>query len=274
MKKAINAWTVPSQVPFREMFQQIGAAGYEGIELNLDGESTAHSLTMSTTPSQTAEIRGLSQEFQLPVHSISSSLYGPETLGSDDPKLREKGKDILRKQLELAHALGAQAILVVPGGVGPERSLSRAWDNCLESLSSLKGEIAAGDVKVGLENVWNGFFLSPRDMAAFIDTLDCAKIGAYFDVGNVKIFSYPEHWVEVLGSRIIKVHVKDFANTGTNAGHFVNLLEGSIDWAKVMAALRGAGYDGYLTAEVEAFPLSPEYQYQATAMALRHIIGL
>ena len=274
MKKALNAWTVPAQVPFEELFQKLSAAGYDGVELNLDREATGHALTMDTTSSQTAEIKKLSQAYNLPVHSISSSLYVAETLGSDDPACRRRGQDILRKQLELASALGADGILVVPGGVSDERSLTRAWDNSLESLSALKDEIVQSGVKVGVENVWNGFFLSPRDMATFIDTLDCPGIGAYFDVGNVEIFSNPQDWIEVLGSRIVKVHVKDFARTSSNAGHFVNLLEGSIDWCKVKAALGAAGYQGYLTAEVDTFHRTPEYQYEITKMALDHIISL
>ena len=274
MKKALNAWTVPAQVSFEELFQKLSAAGYDGVELNLDREAGGHGLTMETTQLQTAEIKKLSQTYTLPVHSISSSLYTAETLGSDDPACRKQGQDILRKQLELASALGADGILVVPGGVSDQRSLTQAWDNCLESLSALKGEILQSGIKVGVENVWNGFFLSPRDMADFIDTLDCPSIGAYFDVGNVEIFSNPQDWIEILGSRIVKVHVKDFARTTTNAGHFVNLLEGSIDWAKVKAALDAAGYQGYLTAEVDTFHRTPEYQYEITGMALDHILNL
>lgn len=274
MKKALNAWTVPAQVSFEELFQKLSAAGYDGVELNLDREAGGHGLTMETTQLQTAEIKKLSQTYNLPVHSISSSLYTAETLGSDDPACRKQAQDILRKQLELASALGADGILVVPGGVSDQRSLTQAWDNCLESLSALKGEILQSGIKVGVENVWNGFFLSPRDMADFIDTLDCPSIGAYFDVGNVEIFSNPQDWIEILGSRIVKVHVKDFARTTTNAGHFVNLLEGSIDWAKVKAALEAAEYQGYLTAEVDTFHRTPEYQYEITGMALDHILNL
>ncbi len=275
MKKAMNAWTIPGEVPFEEMFAQISAAGYDGIELNLDApDSSAHSLYMDTAPDKLASIRELSEKYHLPVHSISSSLYGANTLGADEGPDREKAKDLLRRHVELAQSLGAESILVVPGGIGPERSIRRAWDNCFETLSSLRKDIAGCGIKVGLENVWNNFFASPRDMVNFIDGLDCPEIGAYFDVGNVVIFSYPEYWIDLLGERIVKIHVKDFERSGWNAGHFTNLLEGSVDWPKVMAALRKVGYDGYLTAEVAALPASPEYQYRVTAMALDHIISL
>lgn len=275
MKKSINAWSVPDNLSFEEMFYQISKAGFDGIELNLDQEGrSSHSLTMKSSAGLFAEIRTLSKRYQLPVSSISSSLYGPDTLGSNSPEGRQKGRDFVRKQLECAQELGADGILVVPGGIGPEVSIQQAYENSRESLSSLTGEIAAGNVKVGLENVWNNFFASAYDMRNFIDDLNCPNIGAYFDVGNVVIFSYPEYWIDILGTRIVKIHVKDFLKSGTNAGTFVNLLEGSIHWQKVIAALRRAGYDDYLTAEVSAIPDHPEYLYHSTCMALTRICSL
>ena len=104
-------------------------------------------------------------------------------------------------------------------------------------------------------------------MRTFSVTSPIRKSG-YFDVGNVVIFSYPEHWIELLSGRIVKVHVKDFNRSGWNAGSFVNLLEGSVDWGKVMNALRTAGYDGYLTAEVGALPASPDFLYQTTSLEM------
>lgn len=275
MKKAINAWSIPENVTFEEMFSQISKAGYDGIELNIDKEdSSSHSLTLTTDKACLDKISELSKKYSLPVCSISTSLFAPETLGSDDEKCRESGKLIIRKQLEYALALGADGVLVVPGGIGENRSIKRAYENSFESLSSMKSEIAQGHIKVGLENVWNNFFASPVDMKNFIDSLDCKNIGAYFDVGNVMIFSHPEHWIEILGSRIMKIHLKDFIRTSGNAGTFVNLLEGSVCWAKVMNALRTAGYDGYLTAEVAALPQSPEYLYESTKLALDKICSM
>ncbi len=275
MKKALNAWSVPGDVPFSEMFRQLSSAGFEGVELNLDADGfSAHSLSEKTAPKELAEIRALSEEYALPIHSISSSLFGPDTLGADSAGGRERGRDLIRRQLELAHALGADAVLTVPGGIGPDRSIRRAYENSLESYQGIRKEILDSGVKVGVENVWNNFFASPRDMASFIEALDCPAIGAYFDVGNVMIFSYPEHWLEFLTGKIVKIHVKDFACTGGNAGSFVNLLEGSVNWAAVMPALRAAGYDGYLTAEVGALPKSPDFLYHTTSLALDHILTL
>lgn len=274
MKKSINAWSVEFGASFEKMFADLSAAGFDGVELNVDGEDASpHALSMKKG-NNFVGIRKLSAEYGLPVVSISSSLYGG-SLGSNDKTKREFGKDLIRRQLECAVELGADGILAVPGGMDSEITLKRAYENSFETLYSLRDEINAAKISVGLENVWNGFFLSPFDMAGFIDRLDNKYIGAYYDVGNVVAFSESEYWIEILGDRIRKIHVKDFLRNGgiNRGGNFVNLMEGSVNWPKVVSALRKAGYDGYLTAELGNMADS-QYLYRITSDALNIITGM
>ncbi|NLD87010.1 MAG: sugar phosphate isomerase/epimerase [Clostridiales bacterium] len=274
MKKSINAWSIPGDVSFRDMFSALKKAGFEGVELNVDGTNAgAHSLTFDTTNSELSEIRSMAESFGINVHSVSTSQYG-DSIGSPNPARADFGKRLLKTQLKFAEALGADAILAVPGGISPENSVKSARENAMKTLLSIKDEIADCPVKVGLENVWNYFFAGPVDMVSFIDELDCPKIGAYFDVGNVAIFSEPQHWIEMLGDRIVKIHVKDFHRTSRNAGTFVNLLEGSINWKAVMESLRAAGYDGYITAELGIISAAPYFLYEITSRALEIMFEL
>ena len=57
------------------MFAQISAAGYDGIELNLDApDSSAHSLYMDTAPDKLASIRELSEKYSF-LSTASPRLY-------------------------------------------------------------------------------------------------------------------------------------------------------------------------------------------------------
>ena len=60
---------------------------------------------------------------------------------------------------------------------------------------------------------------------------------------------YPEQWIRILGSRIKRVHFKDFKRSIGNIDGFCDLLDGDVDYAAVMAALREVGYDNSVTAE-------------------------
>jgi hexulose-6-phosphate isomerase len=278
VKKSINAWSVDSGTGFIEMFAQIKAAGFDGIELNLDKEgNAAHALTFSTSYDELIAIKVLSEKFALPVVSVSCSLSGT-IMGSPEAEERAFAAKVLLKQLECAKALGAAGILVVPGGMTDSVSLKTAWENSLETLKSLKGDIEQAKIFVGVENVWNQFFTSPFDVKSFIDSLELTYIGAYFDVGNVVAYSEPEHWIEIISNRIGLVHVKDFKRKGgmNSGGEWADLLTGSINWDKVVPALKTAGFDGYLTAEVgknNPDQTYPEF-YKMVSSQLEEIINI
>jgi len=257
MKKALNAWTVDSATNFEEMFLQLKEAGFDGVELNVDelGHSQ-HSLTLETSDAELEAIKAISEKTQLPVVSISTSMLGGYRMGAPDEADRELAKQVIRKQLQCAKALGASGILIVPGGVPQQQSFIKARELSMKTLLELKPEIEEAKINTGVENVWNGFFMSPFDMISFIDEADSPYIRAYYDVGNVVAFSWTEYWIEALGSRISHIHVKDFKRSSTafgglnSGGSFVDLHEGDVNWEAVIPALKAAGFNGYLTAEV------------------------
>jgi L-ribulose-5-phosphate 3-epimerase len=102
-------------------------------------------------------------------------------------------------------------------------------------------------VVIGIENVWNKFLLSPIEFARYVDEFKSPFLRAYFDVGNVVLFGYPQDWIRTLGSRIIKLHVKGF---DAKRIKFVNLRDGTIDWPEVRRALKEINYSGFMSAEL------------------------
>ncbi|GIT72775.1 MAG: hypothetical protein Ct9H300mP28_25890 [Pseudomonadota bacterium] len=73
---------------------------------------------------------------------------------------------------------------------------------------------------IAVENVWNKFLLSPLEMREFIDNFNTSQVGVYFDVGNVLLTGYPDQWIRILGSRIKRVHIKDFKLSVGESGRF------------------------------------------------------
>ncbi|MCL2095436.1 MAG: sugar phosphate isomerase/epimerase [Oscillospiraceae bacterium] len=254
MKKSINAWSVDPKTNFDDMFREIKDAGFDAVEINIDSKENAsnHSLTLETTEKELDDIKDISEKYNLPVASISTSMWWIANMGSPEKQDRELGKKLLERQLACAKALGASGILVVPGGINNNISIKSAYENSAEFLKSSMELILEYKIKVGVENVWNQFFMSPFDMVYFIDNLDCGYITAYYDVGNVAAFSWSEYWVEILGPRISHIHIKDFRrNSGFNSGGtWPALLDGDVNFEKIIPALRNTGWDGYLTAEI------------------------
>ncbi|MGC8612145.1 MAG: sugar phosphate isomerase/epimerase family protein [Athalassotoga sp.] len=259
MKKGINCWTFPANYTVKECIENAKKAGYDGIEINMEEEKKdTPSLRIDSTKDEIEEIFKISRSNNIPISSVATALHWKYPLTDNDKGVRNKGIKIVEKMIEAAKALHTDAILVVPGVVNEDVSYSKAYKRSQEALKALSKKAEEVKVCIGIENVWNKFLLSPLEMRKFIDEIGSPYVRFYFDVGNVLAFSYPEHWIEVLGDYIVRVHIKDFDTSIGNIQGFKNLFEGDVNWKAVIKALRKVNYDGYLTAELSPYKTHPE----------------
>ena len=97
MKKSLNAWSVEKALNFEETFRAVSEAGFDGIELNIDAPGAPHGLSMEFTQADYDRIRSLSEKYDLPVVSISTSLSAGM---SGIPARHEDYRRLLLKQIE------------------------------------------------------------------------------------------------------------------------------------------------------------------------------
>lgn len=279
MKKGISVWSFPGDWPLERIFASARDAGFEGVEVAL---SEKGELSLESTEEDLDKIRDLACRYGLELYSVASGLYWTYSLTSDNPSVREKAKDIVKKQLLAAKRLSCDTILVVPGCVGADFipgsgvvAYDTAYERALAAMKELGAFAGELGVCIGVENVWNKFLLSPLEMKQFIDEAAGSGspwLGAYFDVGNVVLTGYPQHWIHILGSRIKKVHIKDFKKSVGTLEGFVDLLSGDVDYPQVMEALKDIGYDGWITAEVSVLKGFPEEGIRRTSAAMDKIL--
>ena len=270
MKIGINRWTLPGDLTLRECFDLVKRTGFDSIEINIaeDGELTPY------TPE--ADVKALTEaatSADIEISSVSTGLGWKYPITSADPEIRAKGLANISAQLKAASWLGVDTILVVPGVVNADIAYDDAYSRALEVIRQAAPEAEALGVSIGIENVWNKFLLSPLEFARFIDEVGSTHVGAYFDVGNVLVYGFPEQWIKILGSRIRKIHVKDFRTGIGNITGFCNPLQGDVSWYKVKAALEAIGYDGYITGEVDGYRTEAELGLKHIADSLRIIFG-
>ncbi|MCM8821116.1 MAG: sugar phosphate isomerase/epimerase, partial [Candidatus Omnitrophica bacterium] len=161
----------------------------------------------------------------------------------------------------------AKTCLVVPGAVFvpweekmPVIPYARVWELSTSSIKELIPFAKKVGVKIGIENVWNGFLADPVAMRTFVDQFRSSYVGVYFDVANCIINGFPEHWIEILNERIVAVHIKNFKRTdcaGGLHGFGDDLLSGDVNFDAVIKALKKINYKGPLTAEMIPFSRLP-----------------
>jgi L-ribulose-5-phosphate 3-epimerase len=277
MKKGISIWAFPSGNTVEESIRAAAEAGFDGIELALNETGQ---LGLDATDAELDGYRNAAQQAGIAITSLATGLYWSYPLTSSDAAIREKAKTIVKKQLDAAARLGVDAILVVPGAVGVDFvpgsevvPYDVAYDRALEALRELAPHAESRKVCIGVENVWNKFLLSPLEMRQFIDAIDSPWVGSYFDAGNVLAMGYPEHWIRILGSRIRRVHIKDFRRSVGTLDGFVDLLSGDVNFPEVFKALREVGYDGWITAEVFPYGRFPQMTAQQASRAMDAMLG-
>lgn len=270
MKIGINHWTFPKELSLAESFALAKRAGCDHIEVNLAEEGE---LTPETSETEVRALVQTAQGAGIEISSLSTGLYWKYPATSNDPALRKRSLEILQRQLQVARWLGVDTVLVVPGAVTPEVSYDVAYDRAAEFVGAALPTARETGVAIGIENVWNKFLLSPLEMRAFVDRFDDPHVGVYFDAGNILAYGFPQHWIRILGSRIKKVHVKDFDDKVGGYAGFRNLLQGNVPWAEVRRALEEIGYDGHVTAEVSGYNVEAELGLKHIADCLRAVFG-
>jgi L-ribulose-5-phosphate 3-epimerase len=270
LKKGINQWSFPQGKRISECITLAKEADYEGIELAL---AETGELSIESTAMEIAQIKQTLADTGMEITSLASGLGWTYQLTSNDKQNRDQAIEIIKRQLDAAAQLGADTILVVPGVV-ESAAYDEAYDNALEALAKLSETAASCKVTIGIENVWNKFLLSPLEVRDFLDEVDSSYVGAYFDVGNVLLTGYPEHWIKILNKRIKKVHFKDYRREAAGLAGFVDLLAGDVNYPAVIDALKKIGYTGYVIAEmIPPYTYYPEQIIFNTSRSMDVILG-
>jgi len=240
-KKAVLISMLPRQLPYLDRFKLAVEVGFAGIEMRTVADAK-----------EADEIREASGKSGLRIHSVMNADHWNYPLSSDDRAVVDKSVAGMETSLRNAKLWGADTVLLVPAVVNPQTSYRDAWTRSQKVIRERILPLAEQlKVVVAVEEVWNKFLLSPLEFARYVDELGSPWLKAYFDVGNIVFYGYPQDWIRALGGRTVKLHLKDF-QLDRSAGRFQwkNIGEGDIDWVEVRKALSDVGYDGWMTTEI------------------------
>jgi L-ribulose-5-phosphate 3-epimerase len=218
-----------------ERFQFLRDAGFEGVEI------------ISPNDLDRDEVIKARDKTGLSIHGVSGGKHWKDTLSDPDPQVVERGLAAVRQELADCKAYGGTTVLLVPAVVNKQVSYRDAYTRSQSAIRKLLPDAEKHGIKIAIEEVWNKFLLSPPEFARYIDEFESPWVGAYFDVGNVVEYGFPEQWIRELGKRILKIHIKEYAK-GKRFNYALG--EGEIDWPAVQKALIDVGYKGWITAEV------------------------
>lgn len=258
MKLSFNVWTVegirePRLIDF-ETLQLMRNYGYEGVELVVDEKHYKPEILLKYKSQLLAKLKELKMEVSSICAGLTFFEYNP---GASNEQIRQNSLHAIQNACEVANAFGTKIVLVISGAhrdnlTGGKRKIPYAqlYRNTVTTIREAVKYAEEYNVILALENVWGKFLSSPIEFKQFMDEIDNSDfVKFYLDVGNTLIVGYPEDWIDILGEKIIAVHVKDFVIEDGYPRGFRVCGSGDLDWKSTLGALKTMGYDGYLVAE-------------------------
>ena len=275
MYKALNYWVFGGFTGEKTAYEFIDFA----VENKLDGVelTVCDCLNPEITEDECRKIAAYAKSKNIGIRTLASGFFWGCSLSADDEAERQQAIAFGKKYIQIANWIGAETILVIPGATRvawePDRpvvSYKNAWANATASLKELLPVAEKLNVNLALENVWNRFLLSPMEWKFFLDQFQSEKIGIYFDIANCCIYGRPQDYVELLGSYVKAIHVKNFEETdcaGGLHGFGDDICKGEVDFDALKKALAATNYTGPLTAEMIPFSRLPDMVLPDQALA-------
>jgi len=239
IKKGVLLDMLPEKLTYGDRFKSARDVGFEVVQANTEPDAR-----------KAEEIKKAADAASIRIDSVMNIDHWKYPLSSNDPAAVDKSLAGMRTSLQNAKLWGSDAALLVPAVVNAQTSYRDAWSRSQREIRKLLPLAAELKIVIAIEEVWNKFLLSPIEMATYIDEFRSPWVKAWFDVGNVLLYGYPQDWIRTLGKRIVKVHLKDFKRSEDGYA-WVNLGDGDVDWPAVRQAFAEIGYTGSAVTELE-----------------------
>lgn len=229
IKKALGWDMIQEKLSAEDKLRMLHDIGFAGVEVN--------AASLKRTATEPAELARASEKVGVAVHGVTSGGYAD-----------------LPAAIDAAAMFGATSVLYVVRA-DANASYLEHYRHTQDVIRAAIPHAEKKKVPILIENVWATFLIEPLSMARYLDELNSPYVTAYFDVGNVVRWGWPHQWIEVLGRRIGKIHLKEYnlnvaMKEGMLKGFDFPLGEGSIAWAKVREELQKIDFHDWATAEV------------------------
>lgn len=239
--KGIMYATIGVKGSVLEKLQAVKNAGFTGVEL-MGGMAQD-------------EVAAALEKTGLKAASVCGHLHWAKPLSSPNPEVRKVGLEGVIQTLRDAKRYGATSILIVPGVARDGATYDECWSRTIAELRKAIPVAEETGVTIAIENVWNDFITKEDEAARYLDEINHPLVQWHFDIGNIIWYGDPIAWINKLGKRISRLHIKEYSRDlamkhgdkwkGFNA----KFLEGANNWPGIMKALDAVGYSSWAITE-------------------------
>ena len=240
-----------AHIGYIDCMKRVKAAGFDAIDLNLC-QLCAHKTTLhlptwqqdAEEMAQAAQDLGLSlPQCHLPFKSNKIKWQSEEDYAYYT--------EMFYRAIDVAALMGFPWAVVHPDRYKerPEMDYETIVRVNHEEYDPLVDYALKRGVNIAFENMNKGHFSDAQELVDYIDSFHDDRVGACWDTGHANMFyKGGDQWdaLHLVGHRLHATHIAD-----NRAKDDLHLLpwEGTIDWPRVIAAMKDIQYDGTLTLE-------------------------
>ncbi|CAN5556002.1 hypothetical protein BH10CHL1_BH10CHL1_23700 [soil metagenome] len=252
MKIGLNSGIFPAAWTPSEKVAATARVGATGLELNIDGNQL---WTQRLDGAARRALRQQAQAANVEIISLCMNAHWIFNLTSPNVRIRELGVSLMLDAIDMAHDLGARAVLVP--GCDQDESPANKWELFRDGLRQGIDRAEQTGIKLALEGVGKPFLLDTAKLLQMIN--DCGgseNLGIYLDIGNSTSSGLdPVAEVRAAKGRAVLTHVKDWNPANPSERY---LGAGAVDFAASFAALQEIGYNDYILVELPPDPADPD----------------
>jgi len=246
MKLAIHNWMRAETI--ETTLSRISKMGYDFIEIQ--GEPLMY---------DTKEINTLLDKYNIKCFGSVTLMLEQRNMLAKNPKQRADSVQYVKDVITMVKELGGRMISVVPGTVGkiiPDGRPEEEWQWAIDGLQECYEHSEKAGIQIGIEpiNRFETYFINRGAQALALAKEVGPNCGVCLDIFhmNIEESDYYQTIIDV-GDRLVNFHVADNNRMAPGMG--------TLNWAKIVDALKSTGYDGPLSVEfaspIDRTPANP-----------------
>ncbi len=246
MKYGVNIfiWSADYNESVAELFPRLKEAGFDGVEVPV----------FRPREFKAAHLRRSLEANDMGCTAVTVLLDGLNLI-SDDADVRRRTQADFRDKIEVLAEAGVKLLagpMYSPVGLLPGRRRTEdEWKWAVEGFQSVIPTLEKTGIELAIEplNRFETYFVNTaKDVCALSDAIGHPQIGVLIDTFHMNIEEKDiAAAYRLAGKRLKHVHTCGCDRGTPGSDH--------IDWPPIVEAIRGTGYDGWLTIESFGFAL-------------------
>ncbi len=177
--------SMPASLSWKEKLMAAKKAGFDFVEISIDETEEKLSRLLMTKEERLKLVQTM-YEVGVPIRTMCLSGHRKYPLGSNDPKVCQRGMEIMEQAIHLADDLGIRIIQLAGYDVYYEQGSKETKERFEKNLEKAVHMAASVGILLGFETMETEFMNTVEKSMNYVSKINSPYLNVYPDSGNIK----------------------------------------------------------------------------------------